>query len=61
VELKGVVEGPHQLRREVGIVGIVKQQPQVFGIYLAQLGCSRRGYGRNKQEGESGAQLSSIS
>ena len=52
VEFKGVVEGAHQLRREVGIVRIVEQQPQILGLDLAQLGRSWPGYGCNQQEGE---------
>ena len=37
MESVGVLEGAHQLRRQVGVVGIVKNQTQVVGFDLAQL------------------------
>jgi hypothetical protein len=46
------------LRSEVGVVRIVEQEPQVIGVDLAQLGRSRNGYSRKKEEGESGKQFS---
>ncbi len=57
-ELECVLEGAHQLRRQVGIVRVVEQQPQVFSFDLTQLGPSRVGCGHEKQEGQYGAQSS---
>ena len=47
VESEGVLEGAHQLRCEVGVVGVVKDQAQIVSLDLAQLR-PRRGCYKNE-------------